>query len=401
MTTFFSTLPSVASDPILKTVSAYKRDPSPLKINLSIGVYQDEQGKTPMLKSVRLASESWLNQEESKEYLPAEGLDTFLKVSGELFFGRPLTDKELSKIAAMQTVGGSGALRLAADLYKEYSSDQPIYVSNPTWDNHHFIFERAGLEVKSYPYYDLANQKLDLEKLLEKFNTLPKNSFVLLHAACHNPTGVDPSQSEWDQILEVIRERELLPLVDSAYQGFSTSKTEDTYIARKLLEMNIPFVVAYSFSKSFSMYRERVGALFIVTQSDSEATIVRSRLVRLARTNYSRPPSWGAQVVNKIASTPEFFKMWQQELAEMRGRTSVMRSHLTQLLKTRLPNSNLAALENGQGLFSLLDVTPASVLELQEKRHIYMLESGRVCIAALRPSTLEYVADSLCEVIGK
>lgn len=399
MSSPFAALEAVAVDPILKTVAAYKLDPAPNRLNLAIGVYQDEHGKTPIMECVRKASLEWLNQEDSKDYLPADGLDGFLQEAARLFFADKLGSDDLKRIVTVQTIGGNGALRLAAEMVKEYLPKDTIHVSSPTWDNHNLIFERAGCAVESYPYYNPKTQRLDLDNMLSALKTLPAQSVVLLHASCHNPTGIDPNKGEWDQIIDLLVKQNLIPFIDCAYQGFSNAKSDDLYIARRLLSLKVPFLAAYSFSKSFALYRERVGALFVVTDNENEAKAVRSRLVRAARTSYSRPPSWGAQVVRQVLASPDLYHLWQSELSVMRDRVIEVRQLFAEQLESRVPGFKTDGIRFGNGLFTLLDLTPQQVLELQQRFHLYILESGRICLAALNRTKLEYVTDAIKQVV--
>lgn len=399
MTTPFDTVASAPIDAILKTVDEFKRDPSPKKINLAVGVYQDDTGKTPILECIRKASAEWLAQETSKEYIPADGSEKFVNEAGILIFGEESWKKNKTKMVSLQAVGGCGALKVGADLLQLTLGIKQIHVSNPTWDNHKMVFEQAGMHSKDYPYYDSKKQMVDFDRLCSAMRSFSENSVVLLHASCHNPTGSDLTRTQWDEIATIVRAKKLIPFFDCAYLGFSKDPEADLYPIRKFLELGIPYLLAFSFSKCIAVYRERVGALFIVTHEERSAAACMTQLKNLVRANYSRPPGWGAHVVAKVLAEPELKKLWLSELETMRARTQDMRERLYHGLHAKAPSLNCTGLKTGVGLFTMLDLTPSEVQQLKESSHIYMLESGRICIAALRAETVDFVSDAIAQIV--
>jgi len=383
-----------AADPILGVTEAFVADQHPKKVNLGVGVYLDNSGKIPLLDCVRHAESERLKSVPHRGYLPIDGLGAYDKAVQQLVFG---SSKE--NIVTVQALGGTGGLRVGADFLKRVSPDATVWISEPSWENHRQLFEAAGFAVKNYPYYDPKTHGLDFAGMRSALDGLAAGSIVVLHACCHNPTGVDLSQEQWQAVLEIVRSRGLVPFLDLAYQGFAESLEADGYAARLFAEAMSPVFLSSSFSKSFSLYGERVGALSVVTATPDEAARVLSQLKRVVRANYSNPPTHGSQVVATILGTPNLRDLWIRELGDMRERMKAMRKLLVEKIKSRVPAADFSFVLNQRGMFSYSGLSKEQVRRLREENHIYTIDTGRICIAALTTTNVDYVADAIASVI--
>jgi aromatic-amino-acid transaminase len=394
----FESLPEPIADPILGVTEAFRRDTSPRKINLGVGVYLDENGKTPILESIQRAAKIWTQTEDSKSYLPIEGAQLFLHGTQELLFGKDAACVNEGRVASLQTVGGSGALRIGATFLKAFFPESRFFASDPTWDNHHMLFGAAGFPLEYYPYFNRTTSSFNAAGMFAALETLPRKAIVLVHGCCHNPTGVDLRREDWGKLIKICAERELVPFIDLAYQGLGDGLVEDAYGVRELSKAGLPFLTAMSFSKSFSIYRERVGALHIVCGSSDQARRVLGHAKRAVRTIYSNPNSWGAQLVAICLTDPELRALWETEVGQIRSRIHNMRRGFHDALSLRVKDHDFSAICSQKGMFSFFGLTPAAVRALREKHHVYAIENGRVCVAALTPSNMEYVADAMADV---
>jgi aromatic-amino-acid transaminase len=398
-TSLFADIPAGIPDPILGVTEAFRADPHPGKVNLGVGIYQDSEGKIPMLDAVKRAAVTWSETEDTKTYLPIDGVAAYNTATQELLFGKGsplLTEK---RVATIQTIGGSGALKLAIEFIHRFMGTSTIYLSDPSWENHRVIFEAAGAKVETYPYYDPKTGGLRAAEMLATLKTLKPRTAVLLHACCHNPTGVDLDLDTWKQVVEICAERNLIPLIDFAYQGFAEGLQADSAPIRMFADKGLTFFVANSYSKSFSIYRERCGALSVVTGSAKEATNVISQLKRIVRMIYSSPPSYGAQLIALALTTPELRTLWEKELDAMRLRILEMRELFAAKLADMIPNRDFSFMLKQRGMFSYSGLSAAVVGELRERYHIYALDSGRICIAAMNRKNIDYICDAIATVL--
>lgn len=386
-------------DPILSLVDAYRNDPRPEKINLGIGVYCDENGKMPILQCIQQAEAERTANPRPSTYLPMEGMSALRTTIQHLLFGADCPAVVEKRVATVQTLGGSGALKLGADFIRKWFPQSKVYVSDPTWDNHRGIFQAAGIKVGTYPYYDSATISVRFDDMLAFFQTLPEKTVLLLHPCCHNPTGVDLTPEQWDSVLAVVAERGLIPFMDIAYQGFGGSLEEDVYAIRKAVALNLPLFVSNSFSKNLSLYGERIGGLSVVCPSEREAELVLGQMKFIVRCIYSSPPSHGAQLVQSVLGNPERTALWQQEVYAMRDRIRAMRSKLHSVLSATLPGRNFDYFIRQRGMFSYTGLTVEQVDRLREESAVYLLASGRMCIAGLNDGNVEYVAQSIAKVL--
>ena len=389
-----------AGDPIFALVDAYNADPRPAKVNLSIGIYFDEQGRLPVLPSVQLAEARILAAAGPKPYLPMEGDAACRAEVAKLLLGSGHPAIAAGRVATIQTVGSSGGLKVGADFLKTWLPDAAVWVSDPTWDNHRSMFEGSGFQVHSYPYFDAASGGLRFDAMLDTLRGLPKRSIVLLHACCHNPTGVDLSAAQWDALIPVLRDRELLPYLDLAYQGFGDGITEDAYSVRALADAGLTFFVANSFSKSMSVYGERCGALSAVCASAAEAELVMGQLRFTVRRIYSSPGLHAAKIVAHVLGDADLRPMWEAELASMRDRILAMRRALHSRLAALLPGRDVGYLLTQRGMFSYTGLSGAQVDALREQHAVYLIRSGRVCIAGLNSANVGRTAEAIAAVLA-
>ena len=389
-----------AGDPIFALVDAYNADPRPAKVNLSIGIYFDEQGRLPVLPSVQLAEARILAAAGPKPYLPMEGEAACRAEVAKLLLGPGHPAIAAGRVATIQTVGSSGGLKVGADFLKTWLPDAAVWVSDPTWDNHRSMFEGSGFQVHNYPYFDAASGGLRFDAMLDTLRGLPKRSIVLLHACCHNPTGVDLSAAQWDALIPVLRDRELLPYLDLAYQGFGDGITEDAYSVRALADAGLTFFVANSFSKSMSVYGERCGALSAVCASAAEAELVMGQLRFTVRRIYSSPGIHAAKIVAHVLGDADLRPMWEAELASMRERILAMRRALHSRLAALLPGRDVGYLLSQRGMFSYTGLSAAQVDALREQHAVYLIRSGRVCIAGLNSANVGRTAEAIAAVLN-
>ncbi|WP_374620670.1 amino acid aminotransferase [Pandoraea sp.] len=396
----FEHIDAYPGDPILSLNENFAKDPRTDKVNLSIGIYYDDDGRLPVMQAVREAEALLLAEVGPKPYLPMAGLASYRDAVQALVFGDDSPARTDGRIATVQTLGGSGALKVGADFIKRYFPDAQVWVSDPTWDNHRFIFERAGFTVNTYPYYDEATGGLRFEAMIDAIDKLPARSVVLLHACCHNPTGVDLSDAQWVQLIDVLKKRELLPFVDMAYQGFGSGLDADAFVIRELARQGVPAFVANSFSKNFSLYGERCGGLSVICASAEAADRVLGQLTSAVRSNYSNPPTHGAKIVAKVLSTPALRKSWEAELAAMCQRITRMRGAIHDGLRGHVPERMLSRYLEQRGMFTYTGLSAAQVDVLREQHGVYLIRSGRMCVAGLNEKNVAVVADSIAKVLS-
>lgn len=386
-------------DPILGLTEAFNADPNPHKINLGVGVYYDENGKVPLLNCVRHAEAAFMQKATPRTYLPIEGLAAYDKAVQELVFGAGSAVIQEKRAITAQAIGGTGALKLGADFLKRFSPDSQVYISDPSWENHRALFESAGFTVNHYPYYDATTRGVNFSAMLAALQAMQSGSIVLLHACCHNPTGADLTESQWTQVIEVVTQRNLIPFLDMAYQGFGDGIEADGQVVRRFADAGGALFVSNSFSKSFSLYGERVGALSIVAASADEAARTLSQLKRVVRTNYSNPPMHGGQVVATALATPELRAMWEEELASMRVRIREMRELMVKKLKEKVPAHDFDFVTRQRGMFSYSGLTKPQVDRLRTEFSIYAVDTGRICVAPLNHANIDRVIDAIAAVL--
>ena len=386
-------------DPILGLTEAFNADTNPQKINLGVGVYYDEHGKVPLLNCVKKAEALLMEKAAPRTYLPIEGLAAYDKAVQELVFGAGSAVIQEKRAITAQAIGGTGALKLGADFLKRFSPDSAVYISNPSWENHRALFESAGFAVHNYPYYDPATRGVDFAAMLACLKSLKAGTIVVLHACCHNPTGADLSDSQWTEVISTVTQRGLIPFLDMAYQGFGDGIEADGQVVRRFTEAGGPLFVSNSFSKSFSLYGERVGALSIVAVSADEAARALSQLKRVVRTNYSNPPMHGGQVVATALSSPELRQLWEDELAAMRVRIREMRQLMVAKLKEKAPSHDFGFVTAQRGMFSYSGLTKAQVDRLRTEFSIYAVDTGRICVAPLNHANIDRVVDAIAAVL--
>ena len=396
----FQNVDAYAGDPILSLMERFKEDPRQDKVNLSIGLYYNEEGIIPQLQAVEEA-QARLNAQPhgASLYLPMEGLNSYRGCIAPLLFGAGEPALREGRIATIQTLGGSGALKVGADFLKRYFPSSQVWVSDPTWENHVAIFNGAGFEVKTYPWFDEATGGVRVEALLETLNTLPAQSIVLLHPCCHNPTGADLTDAQWDAVTAVLKARELIPFLDIAYQGFGAGMEEDADAIRAMTRAGLPVLVSNSFSKIFSLYGERVGGLSVVCENADAAGRVLGQLKATVRRIYSSPPNFGALVVSAVLSDAQLNASWLSEVESMRSRILTMRQALVDVLKQAMPGRDFDYLLKQRGMFSYTGLSAAQVERLREEFGIYLIASGRMCVAGLNSRNVQRVAQAFAAVM--
>jgi len=386
-------------DPILGLTEAYVADSRAHKVNLGVGVYYDDNGKLPLLKCIKKAEEIRIANAPARGYQPIEGAAAYNQAVAGLLFGSSsplLADK---RVITIETLGGTGALKVGADYLHRLLPSAKVAISDPSWENHRALFEMAGFDVLQYRYYDPSTRGVDFQGLLADLSAMAPGTVVVLHACCHNPTGADLSPAQWDQIIALTAQRGLIPFLDMAYQGFGDGIDADAFALRQYVASGQSLFVSSSFSKSFSLYGERVGALSIVTQNADETTRVLSQVKRTIRTNYSNPPTHGGAVVAMVLSTPDLRQVWEAELAEMRERIKAMRQGLASGLKAQGVAQDFGFVTSQRGMFSYTGLSTAQVDRLREEFAVYAIGTGRVCIAALNSHNLPYVCESIAAVL--
>jgi aromatic-amino-acid transaminase len=386
-------------DPILTLNEVFQADPRPEKINLSIGVYLDEAGRVPSLDCVEAAEQEIAGVRAAKPYLPMEGARDFRMAVQALLFGAEHAAVTGQRVATIQTVGSSGALKVGAEFLRRWFPSSGVWVSDPTWGNHNAVFGSAGVPVRTYPYYEPAGGGVRFAAMMAALDALPPASVVLLHACCHNPTGADLTQAQWLDLADLLRARSLLPFLDLAYQGFAEGIALDSFPVRVLADMNVSFMLTNSFSKSMSLYGERVGALSVVCADAAEAELVLGQLKATIRQNYSSPPIHGAQIVARVLTEPGLRASWEADLTAMRERMASMRAALHAALTRRVQDVDFGYLLTQRGMFSYTGLSGAQVDRLREEHGIYLLRSGRMCVTGLNPRNVEVVAGAIASVL--
>lgn len=395
----FSHVEPYAGDPILGLMDKHKQDPRADKVNLGVGVYFDNDGKLPVLNCVQKAEAQIANPPKPRPYLPMDGLPGYRAACQNLLFGKDAQVLKDKRVATTATIGGSGALKVGADFIHAWFPKAKCYVSDPTWANHIGIFEGSGLAVGKYPYYDAATNGIKFDELIAFLNTLQAHDVVLLHPCCHNPTGVDLTQAQWDQVLEVVKAKNLLAFMDIAYQGFGEDMDADVYAIRKAVDMGLLFFVSNSFSKNLSLYGERVGGLSVVCKDEAQAKAVQGQLQFNIRRIYSSPPSHGGHVVDIVMNDEALFNEWVQEVYVMRDRIKEMRQKLRDSLEAKLPGRSFEYITKQNGMFSYTGLTPEQVARIIKDFGIYMVANGRISVAGLNASNIDYVANAMAEVL--
>jgi aromatic-amino-acid transaminase len=398
MASLFAQVEMAPRDPILGLNEQFNADTNPNKVNLGVGVYTDEQGKLPLLKCVAAAEKQLLEAPKARGYLPIDGIAAYDKAVQGLVFGANHAAVKGGRIATAQAIGGTGGLKLGADFLKRLNPDAQVLISDPSWENHRALFESAGFTVGTYPYYDAAAKGINVDGMLSALKAAPAGTIVLLHACCHNPTGYDLTEAQWNEVIAITKERGLVPFLDMAYQGFGNGIAEDGAVVIKFLDAGLSFFVSTSFSKSFSLYGERVGALSIVSETADESARVLSQLKRVIRTNYSNPPTHGAQVVATVLTTPALRQLWEDELTQMRDRIKVMRTALVDNLKAAGITQDLGFITRQKGMFSYSGLNAAQMQRLRAEFGIYGVDSGRICVAALNDGNIKAVSEAIAKV---
>jgi aromatic-amino-acid transaminase len=386
-------------DPILGVTEAFVADPNPRKVNLGVGVYYDDDGKVPLLECVRRAESARTQSGSPWPYIPIDGIAAYDKAVQALVFGADSAALNEGRIVTVQALGGTGGLKLGADFLKRLLPSAEVWISNPSWENHQALFEGAGFTVRAYPYYDAKTHGVNFKGMLAALQAMAPGSIVVLHACCHNPTGVDLEREHWTSVLEVVRARGLVPFLDLAYQGFADGIDADAYAARLFAASTQPIFLSSSFSKSVSLYGERIGALSVVAGSSEEAARVLSQLKRVVRTNYSNPPTHGGDLVARVLTNPELRTLWDKEVAGMRERIKQMRSLLVERIAAKAPGRDFSFILKQRGMFSYSGLTKEQVGRLRSEYSIYAVDSGRICVAALNRKNVDYVAGAISAVL--
>lgn len=398
MSSMFAKVEMAPRDPILGLNEQFNADPNPNKVNLGVGVYTDDSGKLPLLACVAAAEKQLLEAPKAKGYLPIDGIAAYDQAVQALVFGDHEARTQ-GRIATVQALGGTGGLKLGADFLHRLNPAAKVLISDPSWENHRALFEAAGFEVGTYAYYDAAAKGINVSGMLGALQAAAPGTIVVLHACCHNPTGYDLSPEQWAQVIEVIKARQLVPFVDMAYQGFGDGIAEDGRVIEQFLQSGLNFFVSTSFSKSFSLYGERVGALSVVCESSDEAARVLSQLKRVIRTNYSNPPTFGAQVVAMVLTTPALRRQWEEELGTMRLRIKQMRGALVDQLKAAGVTQDLSFITRQKGMFSYSGLNKEQMQRLRSEFGVYGVDSGRICVAALNSKNIGAVVKAIRAVM--
>ena len=393
-----ASVPMAPSDPILGVTERYVADSNPRKVNLGVGVYYDDKGKVPLLECVQRAEAQRVQSGAPKSYLPIDGLQAYDQAVQALVFGADAPMLKEKRVVTVQAIGGTGGLKIGADFLKLLAPAAQVWISEPSWENHRALFEAAGFKVQAYPYYDAATRGLKFEAMCQALEALPAGTLVVLHSCCHNPTGVDLSQEQWRKVLAIVQARALLPFLDLAYQGFADGIDADAYAPRLFAAAMSPIFLSSSFSKSLSLYGERVGAFTLVAGSADEAARALSHVKRVVRTNYSNPPTHGGDIVARVLNTPELRALWEKELAAMRDRIKAMRKALADGVQKR-SGKDFSFVLKQRGLFSYTGLTKDQVERLRKEHSIYAIDTGRVCVAALNSGNIDAVAEAIAGVI--
>jgi aromatic-amino-acid transaminase len=395
----FSAVEMAPRDPILGLNEQFGADTNPAKVNLGVGVYYDDNGKLPLLKCVIEAERQMLEAPKARGYLPIDGIAAYDKAVQGLVFGADSAVVTGGRVATVQAIGGTGGLKIGADFLKKVNPNATVLISDPSWENHRALFTAAGFPVGTYPYYDAENRGINFTGMLAAIDAAPAGTVILLHACCHNPTGYDITAEQWDQVIASIKARDLVAFLDMAYQGFGDGIAEDGAVIGKFVAAGLDFFVSTSFSKSFSLYGERVGALSVVCASKEETGRVLSQLKIAIRTNYSNPPIHGAQIVATVLSTPALRTMWETELAAMRVRIKEMRTLLVEKLTSAGVQGDLGYIVRQKGMFSYSGLNKEQMVRLRGEFGVYGVDSGRICVAALNTKNIGYVTDAIVKVM--
>lgn len=386
-------------DPILGVTETYVADTNPNKVNLGVGVYFDDNSKVPVLQAVRTAEQKLAETAMPRNYLPIDGLAVYNKAVQEIVFGADSEAVKSGRIVTVQTLGGTGGLKVGADLLRRLNPNAEAWISDPSWENHRALLEYAGFKVNEYPYYDAATHGLRFNDMLACLSKLPEGAVVVLHACCHNPTGVDLTMAQWEKVIDVVKTRNLMPFLDIAYQGFAEGLDADAAAVRAFTKACPAVFVSSSFSKSLSLYGERIGTCSVVTENADQAARTLSQLKRVIRTNYSNPSTHGGQTVATVLTSPELRKQWEQELGQMRDRIKTMRRALVDKIRAQRADFDFSYVVDQRGMFSYSGLTKEHVRKLREEYSIYALDSGRICVAALNSKNVDYVANAIAKVL--
>jgi aromatic-amino-acid transaminase len=395
----FGSVDLAPRDPILGVTEAFNADSHARKVNLGVGVYCDDNGKVPLLDCVRRAEREMTDEAAPRVYLPIDGIAAYDKAVQRLLLGNDSEAIALGRAVTVQALGGTGGLKIGADFLRKFAPGAQVYISDPSWENHRALFEAAGFSVGTYPYYAPATHGLDFDAMRAALGSLPAGTIVVLHACCHNPTGVDPTPAQWDEIIGIARARGLVPFLDLAYQGFGDGIDADAAVVRKFVATPGPVFISSSFSKSFSLYGERVGALTVVTTDKDEAARVLSQLKRVVRANYSNPPTHGGKIIALVLTNPQLREIWEMELGGMRERIREMREALVAKLAERTPRHDFSFVREQRGMFSYSGLDRVQVRRLREEFSVYAIDTGRICVAALNSKNIDYVANAIAAVV--
>jgi aromatic-amino-acid transaminase len=396
----FQAVEMAPRDPILGLNEQFAADTNPLKVNLGVGVYYDDEGKLPLLQCVRQAEKQLMEAPKARGYLPIDGIAAYDNAVKGLVFGADSEPVTSGRVATVQALGGTGGLKIGADFLRRLNPAAKVLISDPSWENHRALFTNAGFTVESYPYYDAARRGIAFDAMLAALNAAPAGTVVVLHACCHNPTGYDLTPAQWDQVVAATKARGLVPFLDMAYQGFGEGIAEDGAVIGKFVASGQDFFVSTSFSKSFSLYGERVGALSVLCASKDEAARVLSQLKIVIRTNYSNPPTHGGTVVATVLNTPELRALWEQELAGMRTRIKAMRVAMVEKLKAAGVKQDMSFIAQQIGMFSYSGLTREQMQRLRSEFGVYGTDTGRMCVAALNSRNIDHVCASIAKVLG-
>ena len=397
--TLFSSVELAPRDPILGLYETFNADSNPNKVNLGVGVYFTEEGKIPLLRAVQVAEKMILENPKARGYLPIEGIAAYNNGVQQLLFSSETEMTGAGRSASFETLGGTGALKVGADFLKRLKPNAKVAISDPSWENHRALFEGAGFEVVNYPYYDPTTRGVNFTEMKAYLSAMPADSIIVLHACCHNPTGADLSPAQWEEVVTICQEKKLIPFLDLAYQGFADGIFEDGLAVRLFTQSGLSFFIASSFSKSFSLYGERVGALSVVTQSKEETSKVVSQIKRVIRTNYSNPPTHGATIVATVLNDTALRNMWEQELMEMRDRIKAMRELLVTELKAAGANKDFEFIKVQRGMFSYTGLSKEQVDRLINEHSVYAVGTGRICVASLNTKNIKTVAQGIAAVL--
>jgi aromatic-amino-acid transaminase len=395
-----SGVPMAPKDPILGVTETYNADKNPAKVNLGVGIYYDDAGKVPVLECVQRAERQLAETVAPRAYLPIDGLPAYDNAVQELVFGGDSQAVKDKRIVTVQTLGGTGGLKIGADFLKRIAPSATVWLSDPSWENHQALFEAAGFTVKSYPYYDPSSHGVKFAEMMSTLESLPAGSVVVLHACCHNPTGVDLTGEQWTKVLAAVKSRGLVPFLDMAYQGFADGIDADAAPVRQFASAGGVVFVSSSFSKSLSLYGERVGAFSLVADTADEAARALSQLKRIVRTNYSNPPTHGGKVAATVLTTPELRTLWEKELGGMRERIRDMRRQFVEKLREKAPGRDFAFVMRQRGMFSYSGLTKDQVTRLREEFSVYAIDTGRICVAALNTKNIDHVVNAVAKVIA-